>query len=77
MPLHIIVGDLVGHALEAQHCGQPVEHRRRIPPVDGNPDVVSTELIEQAGRPGEAADPIDQLHRVTEGGLVCSYCWVR
>src|SRR3984893_310686 len=70
MPLHVIVGDLIRDALVAQTRHEPVEHGRRVVVPDRGPDPLGPEvcpdLIEQAWRPCQATNGMDQPHRMID-----------
>src|ERR1700736_1466803 len=44
MPLHVIVGDLIGDALVAQTRHEPIKHGRRVVVPDRGPDLLGPEL---------------------------------
>ena len=64
MPLHVVVGDLIGDALVAQSGHQPIEHSSGVAVPDCRLDLVGPQVgsnvVDPGCRPGEAANGMDQ-----------------
>jgi hypothetical protein len=74
MFLHVVVGNLIGDALVAQSCQQPIEHGRRVVVPDRCSHLISgkvgSNVVDQVRRTGETANCMDQPNSVVE-------CWRR
>jgi hypothetical protein len=44
MPLHVLVGDLIGDALVAQRSHQPIEHSRCVAAPDAGSHIISSQV---------------------------------
>jgi hypothetical protein len=71
MPLHVIVGDLIGDALVAQTGHEPIKHGRGVVVPDRGPDLLGPELcpdlIDEHWRPCQAANGMDQPDGMVDG----------
>ena len=69
--LHVVVGDRIGDALIAESGDQPIEDRRGVALSDCCADPLSLKVganvVDQARRPGEAANAIDHANRMIDG----------
>jgi hypothetical protein len=68
---HVVVGDLIGDALVAHRCQQPIEHGRGVAAPDAGSHFISCEVgpnvIDQARRTGETANCVDDPNGVVDG----------
>ena len=67
--VHVARSHPVGNALVAQPCHQPVEQGWRVALLDRSAKgaVFGANLIDEVGRPGQAADPMNQSGRMVQG----------
>ena len=70
--LHVVVGDLIGDALIAERCDQPIKDRRGFAVSYCRPDTISykvgANLVDEIGGPGQAANSINQPVRMFDCG---------
>ena len=68
--LHVVVGNLIGDALVAQRCHQPIEHGADVAVADRGSHLISSKVgsnvVDQARRTGEAANCVDDPNSMVE-----------